>query len=143
MRISGKHIIISLLTVLAAASCNNKVTESIDSLCTGYWVSTSEAGSHLSKFRDDGSLFGYVFRYEKSEDRYYCYYDSSANTKYMLDAGNGMLCLFPDKWHYIYVLTPRSLVLSADDDEVLKFGKVPDSRVTVMSEANFNSKYPK
>lgn len=137
-----KNISLICFAAILMVSCSEKVPESTNNLCSGYWLESSGNIPHLVKFTDEGDLFRYVYRYEESENRYYCYYDEAANGEYMLDIENSMLCMLPDAWYDIYVLTGSSLVLHGSGEEMSKFGKVVNDKVRVLSKPDFNSKYP-
>lgn len=145
MKTLKKYIIpaaLSIMLIFAAAACTEEVAESHDNLHSGYWMDMADAEAPLMSFNADNAIFRYIFHYEAGEDLYYAYYDTSANGRYMIDKANATLCMLPDSWYDIYVLTASRMVLAPVDGEPLSFSKIPEEKVRIITSGAFHSKYP-
>lgn len=127
-----------LLVVAPICSCTEEVPEYEQNLCSGYWASDND-DSRLLKF-EDGNLFVYVSAKDFDDSYYEAYYD--VGLKYTIDPVNSTLCMLPDNWYDIYVLTRQTLVL-ASGESIDTYIKVPNGDVRVVSKENFLEKYGK
>ena len=133
-----RYLMLPLIAVLLGTSCmKEEEPESINNLCGGFWIEEG-ADELIVKFNDSGSIYNYVYAVS-DEGGYDAYYRST--NKYSLDAENSVLCLIPDFWYDIYVLTSNTLVLANEKGDNLTFRKIPDDSVTIITREVFSDKY--
>lgn len=144
MKIIYRHIAILAGVAFAVLlpSCDEEVPEYREDLCSGYWLENGSEFSRLLKFDVNGEIFRYLCSYDDGDERYYAYYDTSSGGSYLMDAENCLFCFLPEEeWYDIYLLTSGMFVLGGGE-EVVKYHKVKDLRVRVVSKKEFMEKFP-
>lgn len=134
----------------AALSClvsceDNEEEQIMTDLMDGYWLEAQLSNdATLVKFGDSGHVFYYICTEGDAPGIYDAYYDvaSQLHTRYAVDVCNGRLCLLPDAWYDIVVLNGSSMTLS-DGTESVKFTKVPQGNVNVLSDEEYFDRHPR
>ena len=142
--------IIMMFALSAALSCfvsceDNEEEQIMTDLMDGYWMEMQPSGdAPLVKFGASGHVFYYVYVESDVAGIYDAYYDvaSQLHTRYAVDVCNGRLCLLPDAWYDIVVLNGSSMTLS-DGTESVKFTKVPQGNVNVLSDEEYFDRHPR
>ncbi len=123
-------------------SCEKELYRSIENLCGAYWCQPYDVEAPLMRFDLDGNVSYWPYRYESAEGIYYIWNDAEADGEYIIDAENSTLCLLPDEWYDIYVLSAGMLTLDDGHDINIKMMSIADGKVVIMTEEEFMSKSP-
>lgn len=138
-------LVMAVATLSCLVSCEKSEEEQVMAdLMDGYWLEVEPSGdAPLVKFGDSGQLFYYVCAESDAAGVYDAYYNvaSQLHTRYAVDASNGRLCLLPNTWYDIVVLNGSALTLN-DGTESVKFTKVPQDNVNVLSSEDYFDKHP-
>ncbi len=139
------NFICLMLACVMTVGCKDKPPVQVVDLTTGYWLREDDPQEPLMRFDEEGRLFFYVYTVRTgTEDCYDAYYDVSAKyyTRYAIDIENGRICFLPGMWYDLLVLTDEVLTLGDDQGNGLRYVKLSDRRVNVMSREDFYDRYP-
>lgn len=149
-----ERIMTGLGKILCRAACAAAMLVSLQScdgtaepqvpgeLTDGYWRMESDY-TQLLHFSGSGHMFYYVCTPTGSDSFDACY-DTSVqpHTRYAIDMPNGRICLLPDTWYDIAVLTVEAFTLGTDDGQSIKYAKVPSAAVRLLTEEEYHDLYP-
>lgn len=131
-----------MLLACLLCSCEVEVFQSEDNLCNGYWYQPSDRSAPMMQFDSDGEVIYLTWRYEAAEEMFYVRHDDDMDGRYIMDVENSTLCLLPDQWYDIYILSERIMTLSDGHGRTVEMANIPEDMVTVLSDREFRRKYP-
>jgi hypothetical protein len=123
-------------------SCKEELPRSVDNLCSGYWYAPSDESIPMMQFDTDDGVHYWIWRYEPGEGIFYAWNDTGMDGKYAIDIANSTLCLLPDEWYDIYMLSAGILTLNDSNGRNIEMWNLPGDKVTALTESEFRKKYP-
>ncbi len=123
-------------------SCEEERPQSIENLCSGYWYLPYDSSAPMMQFDPEGNVRYWIWRYEPGEELFYAWNDTGMDGLYAIDVGNSSLCLLPDRWYDIYILSSGIFTLNDGHGENIEMSNLPTGKVIVLTESDFKGKYP-